>query len=226
MSYIVNVAKSAIKSAALSILDHSKHRGHDLWRDLRFFHRQMGLGGDCLMIDVGANVGQTAVQMAASFPHARILSFEPVQRTFDILQENIKMYPNVEAVRSGLGAVNAHDTIFHQKHSTTNSLLRRQGDFGTSEEISVRTFDDFCRERDFRHIFLFKSDTEGYDIDVLKGASEALAAGRIDYVLIETRFLREMELPQTGFMEAATFLYDFRYNICHTYEHAEVAREI
>ena len=215
---------SILKDGALAVLDRSKHRGHDVWRDLIFSQRQLGVTGDCVLVDVGANIGQTAIELAKNFPSARVLSFEPVHETFVQLKYNTRNLLKVEPVKAGLGSANARHAIYHQSYSTVNSLLRTESDVGSSEQIDIKTFGTMRAEQGFDRAFLLKSDTEGYDVEVLRGAEEALNSKRLDFILIETRFFRKMDLPQSSFFEVAELLQNFDYHLVHTYEHVYASK--
>lgn len=46
--------------------------------------------------------------------------------------------------------------------------------------------DDFLRTRDMAHLDVLHADIDGHEVEMLEGAKDALARGRIDYVFIST----------------------------------------
>ena len=50
---------------------------------------------DEVLLDVGANIGQTAIRFRAAFPRARIVSIEPVAATFNQLVARTRPF-NIE----------------------------------------------------------------------------------------------------------------------------------
>jgi FkbM family methyltransferase len=56
-----------------------------------------------LVVDVGANIGQTAYEVLKYFPKSCIYSFEPIPTTFKQLVERTKAFPNVFQVNAALG---------------------------------------------------------------------------------------------------------------------------
>jgi FkbM family methyltransferase len=56
---------------------------------------------------------------------------------------------------------------------------------GPTETIRIRSLDSFCQEQKINRIHVLKSDTEGFDIDVLRGAERLLRAGCIHNILTE-----------------------------------------
>ena len=59
-----------------------------------------------VIMDVGANVGQTTIRLAASFPGREIHAFEPVSTTRETLCNRVSRFSNVVVHAEALG-VNA-----------------------------------------------------------------------------------------------------------------------
>jgi FkbM family methyltransferase len=168
----------------------------------------------------GANVGQTVDRFREYFPSARIEAFEPVSNTFETLQENTDGLSNVYCHPFALGEAGETKTIELEPDSLLNSLTNEvsepKGNTST-ENISVRRLDEFCEEQDIRHIDVLKTDTEGYDIEVLEGGGKMLSEHRIDFVISETGF----QLPaqrQTSFSALNEFLQGKEYRVAGFYE--------
>ena len=53
------------------------------------------------------------------------------------------------------------------------------------EEIDVLPLDAFCEREEISHISFLKIDTEGGDLNVLKGAEKMLSQQRVDFVEVE-----------------------------------------
>jgi hypothetical protein len=56
------------------------------------------------------------------------------------------------------------------------------------ETIRIDTLDQYCSKHNIKKIDLLKIDTEGFEINVLKGAEEMLQGGHISFVYCETGF--------------------------------------
>ncbi|MDC0518496.1 FkbM family methyltransferase, partial [Candidatus Pelagibacter sp.] len=67
-----------------------------------------------------------------------------------------------------------------------NFLLHQKNSEVTEEEIETTTFDIFFEQKEFDQNTLFKIDTEGYELHVLKGSTQKIK--EIKYVLIENQF--------------------------------------
>ena len=95
--------------------------GLDPWADLGELFRGKKPG---VLFDVGANRGQTTLQMASLFPGSRIMAFEPSPDVFPDLQRRIAHLPQVTATRSALGEAQTQIPLNICGSSLNTSLLR------------------------------------------------------------------------------------------------------
>lgn len=159
-------------------------RGIDLPGDLRSWLPRFSPE---LIVDVGANVGQTAEQFLRWFPAARIICFEPVSTTFQELSRRLGSEPRVQLVRLGLGAEAGVGTIRLEGEPGMYALAP-EGEAAAevpSEAVELETLDRFCQREGMARLGLLKIDTEGHDLAVIDGAAGLLASHRIDLVMVE-----------------------------------------
>lgn len=143
--------------------------------------------------DVGANIGQTAKKFLSYFPNSTIYCFEPILQTYQQLNKNVQEFSRIKAYNLGMGSDKDNIEIFHRDNSELNSLVGRLNENAklsgaTSEFIKVDTIDNFVKEEDISKIDILKSDTEGFDMEVLKGAKYCLENQLIDLLYIEVGF--------------------------------------
>jgi FkbM family methyltransferase len=143
-----------------------------------------------VIFDVGANAGQSATEFAAAFPQADVYCFEPVQATFQELSLATIGTPRIQCFPLAFGSKKERLQIAIQESSVDNSLLQAPltGDAITStstETVEVDTLDDFCTTHQIQQIDYLKIDTEGYDLEVLKGADALLQSGRVGFIQVE-----------------------------------------
>lgn len=130
---------------------------------------------DCVL-DVGANEGQFAAELRGLGFTGLIRSFEPVRQAFDLLRARFAGDPRWSGFNMALGSVERSQEIVISRQSVMNSLLEplKRGDILRREIVSVRRldalFDSDLGDLRNRRIFL-KMDTQGYDLEVFKGAS-------------------------------------------------------
>jgi len=144
-----------------------------------------------VIFDVGANIGQTARRFHEGFPNAHIYSFEPVKDTFETLVRNTGGLSRVSCFNHAFGSFEREETIYLQPNSDGNSLSRNIDQGLGSEIVKVDTIDNFCKKNGIETIDVLKVDTEGHDIEVIKGADEILKDGRIPFLFCEVGFSRD-----------------------------------
>jgi FkbM family methyltransferase len=188
-SGVLRTAKRTVERPLVRYLHRFTPHGLHLFCDLRTRVPSLTIE---TVFDVGANVGQSARKFRRNCPSARIYSFEPFRSTFEQLRENTRPLANVECVNLALGSESGEVTVAAQPQSVSNSLRAGAGRAGTgaAEVVRVETLDGFCAGRGIERIDLLKIDTEGYDLEVLRGAEGMLRAGRISLIEVEAGMSR------------------------------------
>jgi FkbM family methyltransferase len=204
-------------------LKSDKVRGIDPLRDLGFL---LAHKSDPIVFDVGANDGETAQEILHAFPRARLFAFEPYAACCDELARKFGTNANVTVHNLALGAARCTTELNLYSGNRMNSLLSFDDDpanpmsksfthTGTAK-VSVEALDDYCVEQNIPRIDLLKVDTQGYDLQVLKGATKLLAARRIKTVLLEVNFV-PMYQRQATFLELHAFISSFGYRLVDFY---------
>src|SRR5262249_16852532 len=160
-----------------------------------------------IIFDVGANVGQSTMAYLRQFPSAKIYCFEPVAETFCSLQENVGSHETVCTFRLAFGASQGKGTMvldgssdrFYLLPATNRELVRDV----RLEQVEIQTLDAFCLRHGVDRINYLKIDTEGADLQVLKGAKRMLAQHSIDIVQVEAGMNRgnKSHVPFVAFVD-------------------------
>jgi len=66
-----------------------------------------------------------------------------------------------------------------------NSNIDEQSDRRIANKMNIQTLDSFCKEYGIKHINYLKIDTEGYDLNVLKGADRLYSNKAVDFIEVE-----------------------------------------
>jgi FkbM family methyltransferase len=145
-----------------------------------------------IVFDVGANVGQSIHSFRSQFPRCIIHSFEPSRTTFEILAQQASKLMDVHLWNFALGSVSAQMRFSENSHSEMSSFLPLS-EFGwgkVTKEIvvEVKTIDQFCSDEHIDYIDILKSDTQGYDLEVFKGAEGTIRAKQIGLIYFEIIF--------------------------------------
>ncbi len=140
-----------------------------------------------LVLDVGANTGQYASDLFAAGYNGRIVSFEPMQAAYTQLLKQQKPYGSRWLARQcALGAMPGEMLINVAANSVSSSLkpmlathmeAAPQSAYTRTEKVAVNTLDALAptliAEQDR---VLLKIDTQGYEAEVLAGATQTLPA--------------------------------------------------
>jgi len=138
------------------------------------------------VIDVGANEGGYGSQLRSLGFNGEIYSFEPVNEAFEKLNSRAAKDGKWITFNFALGAHRRRAMINVSRFSQLSSFLPAS-DYGSShwenivvehsQEIEIRTLDECFRD----HLLppqrrcLLKMDTQGFDLEVFKGAGTFLS---------------------------------------------------
>jgi FkbM family methyltransferase len=152
-----------------------------------------------MIFDVGANVGQSALEFAESFPEAVIHSFEPFEANFNELVHNTRHKVAIRAHRlalsdrSGSMDVLVDNVVNSEWNSITEKRqveMKSSSDF-SKESILLSRGDSFCEVQGISGIDVLKIDTEGHDVEVIQGFQGMFETGSISSVIVEVGFLED-----------------------------------
>jgi FkbM family methyltransferase len=133
------------------------------------------------ILDIGANTGIFALIAGAVNPKAKIIAFEPVERVYQKLEQNIALNNtfNITPVKKALSDADGKAIIYddHNEHIysvTVNKSLRSEGAGAFPVEIDIMKLSTYIRSNDIGRIDLVKIDVETHEPEVLEGMEEYL----------------------------------------------------
>ena len=166
---------------------------------------------DLTIIDVGANIGQSVDRFREISDTAKIISFEPNPEAFALLKLKKSHDKNLECYNFGIGSIdgilkfnlqpdsgsssfkklNVNSNAFKssntkeakKNHNTTT--LKKKIDFNTEINIEVKSLNSVFKNNIPEQIDILKIDTQGYEEEVLRGASNILQ----NTLIIETEII-------------------------------------
>ncbi|RZL46322.1 MAG: FkbM family methyltransferase [Pedobacter sp.] len=133
--------------------------------------------------DVGANIGSYTL-LASSVLKAHTIAFEPVPNTFNILKKNIELnhIENlVQLENKGVGKENA-SLRFSANEDTTNHVIANNEEGKDTILVPIVTLNDYVH---MAKPVLIKIDVEGFETEVLNGASLLLTNTTLKAIIIE-----------------------------------------
>jgi FkbM family methyltransferase len=174
-----------------------------------------------IILDVGANTGQSVKRLRKIFPASLIHSFEPSQRIFEQLKTNIADKEGVYAWNLALGASVEKRTFLENDHSDMSSFLELSktgwGKIEKQSEVEVDTVDHFLATQQIESVDILKSDTQGFDFEVIKGAEHTMRRNGIGLLYFEFIF-SEMYKGLPRFDEVFRHLTDRNFLLVSIYD--------
>lgn len=160
------------------------------------------------MLDVGANVGQTAMRFHKAFPACEIHSFEPVPQTFEKMVRKVQGINKIHPVNLGIGAAQATVQMCVGQVSEENSLLNSVGEI---VQVQIDSLDNYCKFYEVPTIDLLKIDVEGYEMQALAGAERLFQESRVRFVYVECE-LSKNGTPHTPYEQLKSALQPYGFS--------------
>lgn len=124
-----------------------------------------------LMIDIGANVGDTAVLMRAAAPNP-ILCVDGEPDFYDLLKSNVAELSDIHTVCAMVGPTDSTSGVtLRQRNGSAHVVSADEG-------VPMRSLASLAAEFPHARLGLVKTDTDGFDAAILTGASSALKDDR------------------------------------------------
>jgi len=214
--------KAFLKSVGVYVF-RAPPRGTDLTYDFRHalphqpFH---------IIFDVGANIGQSASWFLRDYAEACIWCFEPSAQLYAGLKNRYANNPRVTCEHCAIGSSGGEATLIQTANSSMfhlsgNATVLPPGVTAIgSEGVRVMTLDDYCSRCGIDHVDFLKIDTEGHDLEVLRGAIGMLASNRVACVQCECSMNPENKF-HCAFEDIKDLLENFNYRLFGIYEQTQ-----
>lgn len=186
---------------------------------LQDIQRGLALNPDPVCFDVGANVGQTVAALREVFTDAHIHAFEPFATPRQALLDATASDSRVTVVSTAMGSAPGHLLVQPNRESQMSSLTGHlaSNDGLPAERVDIDTLTNYCARAGIDFVDVLKTDTEGYDLEVLRGAGDLLAQQRIGYVFTEVGFLAD-DRQHTPFVPVLELMAGYKYRFLGLYE--------
>lgn len=143
------------------------------------------------IIDIGSNKGQFILLIEKIFPNKTIYSFEPIEEMINKQRKFFRYKKNITFYNVALGSSIKLKEFLITNRMDSSSFLRimegtnKNQNYKVVEKrnIKIETLDNLLLKEKICHPILVKMDVQGYELEVLKGASDLLK--KIDYLLVE-----------------------------------------
>ena len=149
------------------------------------------------IIDVGANIGQFCYKIKHHYPQSIVHSFEPVADAYQQLLNTTNSFTGVHCKQLALGNQTGKATIHLFGQNTPVASILSHSPFSVdfaqqpdhTQVVDVQRLDEYCVNESVNGIDLLKIDTEGFDLEVLQGATKLLEEKAIRFIYCEWSYL-------------------------------------
>lgn len=151
---------------------------------------KIGRPGD-VVFDVGAHTGEWSLQVITNQPLVKLYGFEPLVIMHDLYKAKLKNYCIELSPLALSNEKSTKEFTYYAKHPQLSTLHQRfdiEKAFDMAPtHITVQTerLDAFCQQRNITSIDFLKIDTEGNELNVLKGADYLLKMQAISIIQFE-----------------------------------------
>jgi FkbM family methyltransferase len=161
-------------------------------------------GRGITIFDVGANKGQSIRFFKSIYPQSQIIAFEPSQKTFNLLNVFVeeKSYKDVFIFQTGVGEIHGEMNFYESVLDETSTfslpdenskylgnknriLFQKNENAFHTVTAKITTIDRFIEENQISCVDILKIDVEGFELEVLHGARNALVKGEIKIIQLE-----------------------------------------
>ena len=177
------------------------------------------------VLDIGANVGDVAINSLKSYNNSHVICFEPVASTCISLSNRLREYGSRASIhnmalsdKAGEGKI--HITTSHgansieiqsQLHKDCNPHVREI----STEVIKLVRLDEYSKCFSCEIVDVMKVDVEGHELEVLNGG-RSFISNRVRYIIIEISLMRD----QTSDNQSLFPIFDFMNSVGFIFQNA------
>jgi len=137
------------------------------------------------IIDVGANFGLMSLNYAKTYSEGQIYAFEPTHYALEKLKRNLELNPEfskrIRVTNSFISSeinetpdIKAYSSWKVDGSMDDNKHVTHGGTAKSTDGVGSITLDAFCKKNNINKIDFVKIDTDGHELEILKGAKGAI----------------------------------------------------
>lgn len=190
---------------------------------------------NAVIFDVGANFGVISLQLAEIAKHGHVYAFEPTHYAFKRLEKNVSLNPllsrRITPIKSFIsGHTQAKPKIdafsSWKIDGSKKGTIQHPVHMGTPKSakgVGAISLDDFCRREGITKLDFIKTDTDGHEHEVLRGARKTIFKYR-PVVVFEAGdyLLKEKNIDFTYFLN---YFAKLNYSLFDTQSSMQITRQ-
>jgi FkbM family methyltransferase len=180
-----------------------------------------------LIMDVGANVGDVTIAALKTYPGCRVICFEPVNTTLEILEKRLEPYVDrVTIYKEALSSINGEGEInitsFHGANSISaqskmhSELCTNVREIG-KQAIKLVRLDDIAQRFADQKIDIMKIDVEGHEYDVILGGKHFIQ-NNVDTIIIEASLMRDLSWERQSIVDVFNLLSEMGFRWINAFD--------
>lgn len=166
-----------------------------------------------VFMDVGAAFGQVTAKVSSRF--SQCLCFEPSEENYKGLLRTLERerLTNVTPYQCALGSKRASGKLFCSPDNPyDNRFAAAEKETFNLRPVDIMKLDDVCAKAGIKEPCVIKIDVQGYELEVMRGATDLLAKG---CCIISEFWPWGMHLHQVDPFEFIKFMRGMRYSFFH-----------
>ncbi|MCG8310517.1 MAG: FkbM family methyltransferase [Cytophagales bacterium] len=127
------------------------------------------INSDCTILDLGSNIGLSALHYKILFPKAKIFCYELDRENYIQAKKNLKNYNDVIVENKAIWYKNG--LISYQKSGMKSDAYHIGDDTHASIQVESLTIDEIIKKNNIQQIDFLKMDIEGAEIEIFENDS-------------------------------------------------------
>ena len=143
------------------------------------------------VVDCGANYGDLWLSLDGKIDPSRYITFEPGVMEHKTIKMNAP-----KGIHNKLGLSNKNEVVrFYVNEQDADSSIVKPVNFSHVVDVETITLSEYLKIQKIKKIKLFKVEAEGFEPEILEGASEVL--NNIDYIAVDGGYERGENSQET-----------------------------
>ena len=147
------------------------------------------------VVDIGAHIGYFTIYAAKKANHGRVLSFEPSQESFSVLEKNLKInnIQNVNIENIGVRSESGTSILYVDRDNEIGNSMFSNDKNLIKENVQVTSISEIIKKYKIESIDLLKLDCEGAEYEIILGLSTDVV-NKIKRITIEVHKIDNFDI--------------------------------